>query len=135
MEADGNQLYTDKRHQIFTLRLRTGAIEFYDSLDEDTKNCSKRLRNAFAKQYLEPPKSFRGALRKKTQGESEKDTEFLAELKLLGKKAYPYPDNSEEIREHPVMQAFLGRLLDQNVRVEIKKEKDISLVDALKRAM
>ena len=85
------------------------------------------------KQYLEPPEFFRGALRKGTQGESEKVTEFLADLKLLAKKAYP--DDSEEIREHLVMQAFLEGLLDQKVRLEIRKEKYISLADALKRAV
>ena len=133
LDGDGNQLYTDKRHQIFPLRLRAGAIEFYHSLDDETKNDYKSLRNAFEKQYLEPPEFFRGALRKRSQGESEKVTEFLADLKLLAKKAYP--DDSEEIREHLVMQAFLEGLLDQNVRLEIRKEKDISLADALKKAV
>ena len=57
----------------------------------------------------------------------------MADLKLLAKKAYP--DDSEEIREHLVMQAFLEGLLDQNVRLEIMKEKDISLADALKKAV
>ena len=133
LDGDGNQLYTDKRHQIFPLRLRAGAIEFYHSLDDETKNDYKSLRNAFEKQYLEPPEFLRGALRKRSQGESEKVTEFLADLKLLAKKAYP--DDSEEIREHLVMQAFLEGLLDQNVRLEIRKEKDISLADALKKAV
>ena len=77
--------------------------------------------------------SLKNTLRKRTQGESEKVTEFLTDLKLLAKKAYP--DDSEEIREHLVMQAFLEGLLDQNVRLEIRKEKDISLTDALKRAV
>ena len=133
LDGDGNQLYTDKRHQIFPLRLRAGAIEFYHSLDDETKNDYKSLRNAFEKQYLEPLEFFRGALRKRTQRESEKVTEFLADLKLLAKKAYP--DGSEENREHLVMQAFLEGLLDQNVRLEIRKEKVISLADVLERAL
>ena len=33
------------------------------------------------------------------------------------------------------MQAFLEGLLDQNDRIEITKEKDIYLADALKRAV
>ena len=71
LDGDGNQLYTDKRHQIFPLRLRAGAIEFYHSLGDETKKDYKSLRNAFEKQYLEPPEFLRGALRKRTQGESE----------------------------------------------------------------
>ena len=133
LDGDGNQLYTDKRHPIFPLRLRAGAIEFYHLLDDKTKNDYKSLRNAFEKQYQKPPKFFREALRKRIQGESEKVTEFLADLKPLTKRAYP--DDSEEIREHLVMLAFSDGLLDQNVRLEIRKEKDISLVDALKRAV
>ena len=47
--GDGNQLYTDKRYQIFSLRLRVGAIEFYHLLDDDTKMITKafgmHLRN------------------------------------------------------------------------------------------
>ena len=33
LDGDGNPTYTDKRHQIFPLRLRGSAIEFYQSLD------------------------------------------------------------------------------------------------------
>ena len=36
LDGDGNQLYTNKRHQIFPLRLRAAAIEFYHSLDDET---------------------------------------------------------------------------------------------------
>ena len=57
----------------------------------------------------------------------------MADLKLLAKKAYP--DDSEEIREHRVMLVFLEGLLDHNVKLEIRKEKDISQADALKRAV
>ena len=86
LDGDDNQLYIDKRHQIFPLRLTAGAIEFYHSLDDKTKNDYKSLRSAFEKQYLEPPEFFRGALRKRTQGESQKVTEFSADRKLLAKK-------------------------------------------------
>ena len=129
----GVHLYTDTRHQIFPLRLRAGAIEFYHSLEDDIKNDYKKLRVAFQKQYQEPPEFFRGALRKRTQGESEKVTEYLADLKLLAKKAYL--DDSDEIRTHLVMQAFLEGLFDQNVRLELRKEKHTDLDAALQRAV
>ena len=70
---------------------------------------------------------------KRTQGESEKVTEYLADLKLLAKKAYP--DGSDEIRTHLVMQAFLEGLFDQNVRLELRKEKHTDLDAALQRAV
>ena len=38
LDGDGNQLYTDKKHQIVPLRLRTCAIEFYHRLGDETKN-------------------------------------------------------------------------------------------------
>ena len=41
LNGDGNQLHTNKSHQISLLRLRAGAIEFYHSLDDDTKNIKK----------------------------------------------------------------------------------------------
>ena len=133
MDGDGNQQNTDKRHQIFPLRLRAGAIEFYHSLEDGTQNDYHNFRCAFEKQYIEPLDFFRGALRKRTQGESEKVTQFLADSIFLAKKAYP--DDFEEFREHLVMQVFLEGLLDQNVRLELRKEKDISLADDLKRAV
>ena len=68
--------------------------------------------------------------RKITQRESEKVTELLTDLKLLSKKAYP-----EEIRGYLLVQNFLDGLLDQNVRLAVRKEKDMTLADALKRAV
>ena len=57
----------------------------------------------------------------------------MADLKFLSKNAYP--DDSEEIREHLVMQASLEGLLDQKVRLNIGKETDISLASSLKGAL
>ena len=112
LDGDDNQLYSDKRRQSFPLRLRAGAIEFYLLLNYDNRNNYKNLRKAFRKQYLETPEFFRTALRKRTQGESKKVIEFMADLKLLAKM--PCPDDFWEIREHLLMQAFSQRLLNQS---------------------
>ena len=77
-------------------------------MEDEPKNEYKSLRNGFEKHYLEPLEFFRGALRKRTQGKTDRVTEFLTHLKFLAKKAYP--DDSEVIREHLVMQAFLEML-------------------------
>ena len=71
LDGDDNQLSTDKKLRIFPISLRAGAIKFFHSLDDVTENDYKSLRNAFEKQYLEAPEFFRGALRKRTQGETE----------------------------------------------------------------
>ena len=51
LNVDINQLYLKKRHQIFPLMLRAVAIEFYHSVDDDTKNDYKNLRVAFEKNF------------------------------------------------------------------------------------
>ena len=79
------------------------------------------MRKAFEEQYLEPPEFFRGALRQRSQAETEEVTEFLADLKLLARKAYP--NDSDESRNHLVLQAFIEGLFDQNVRIELRKKK------------
>ena len=68
---------------------------------------------AFVKQYFEHPEFLRGALRERNKGESEMFYEFLTDLKILAKASYL--DNSEDLGEHLVMQAFLEGLLNENV--------------------
>ena len=87
VKANCNQLYTDKRQQIFPLVERACAIEQYYSLKYDFRNGNKSLRNAFEKQHLELLEFFRGLFKKRNQGEFEKVTEILTELKFLAKKA------------------------------------------------
>ena len=99
-DTSGNLLFSDKRHTIFPLRLQTSAIEFYQSLDTATKGDYNKLKAAFENQYLEQAEFFRGALRKRVQGETEKVSEFLSDLQLLARKAYP--TDSEDIRNHLV---------------------------------
>ena len=131
-DGQGRDLYTDKRHQIFPLRLRGNAIEFYHSLSDQTKASYDDLVTEFTRQYLEPPEFFRGSLRKRVQGESEKPTEFLADLKLLAKKAYPA--DSQDVKDHLVLQAFIEGLYDQRVRLELRKNQTADLDSAIKMA-
>ena len=131
-DAQGRDLFTDKRHQIFPLRLRGSAIEFYHSLSDQTKSSYDALIAEFERQYLEPPEFFRGSLRKRVQGESEKPTEFLADLKLLAKKAYPA--DSQDVKDHLVLQAFIEGLYDQRVRLELRKNQVADLDGASKMA-
>ena len=57
-DANGNTRCTDKRHQIFPLRLRSGVIEVYHSLSDEVKADYAKLKKAFEEQYLEPPEFF-----------------------------------------------------------------------------
>ena len=132
-DAAGNPTYTDKRHQIFPLRLRGSAIEFYQSLETATKANYDLLKAEFSRQYLEPPEFFRSALNKRKQGESEKVSEFLAELKLLATKAYP--TGSADIRNHIVLQAFMDGLANSSVRIELRKSKPATIQAALEAAI
>ena len=120
LNVDINQLYPEKKD-----------IRFFHLLDDVTKNDYKSLQNALEKHYLELPEIFRNAFRNRAQGGFEKLTKFLTDLKFLAEKTYP--EDSEETREFILMQTFLEELLDQNVRLEIRKQKDICLADALKR--
>ena len=109
-DTSGYLLFSDKRHTIFPLRLRNSAIEFYQSLDTATKGDYDKLKAAFENQYLKPAEFFRGALRKRVQGETEKISEFLSDLQLLARKAFP--TDSEDIRNHLVLQAFMEGLFN-----------------------
>ena len=132
-DASGNQIYIDKRHQVFPLRLRGSAIEFYQSLDDATKADYKELKKQFLRQYQEPPEFFRSSLSKRVQGETEKVSEFLAELKLLAAKAYP--GGSPDVQSHIVLQAFIDGLYNANVRVELRKQKPANIEAALDSAL
>ena len=132
-DASGNQIYIDKRHQVFPLRLRGSAIEFYQSLDAATKGDYKELKKQFLRQYQEPPEFFRSSLSKRVQGETEKVSEFLAELKLLAAKAYP--GGSPDVQSHIVLQAFIDGLYNANVRVELRKQKPANIEAALDSAL
>ena len=69
-DSTDQQVYIDMRHTIFSLRLRGSAIEFYQSLNDATKNDYSELRKQFLFQY-------RSSHAKRMQGESEKVREFL----------------------------------------------------------
>ena len=133
VDASGNPIYIDKRHQVFPLRLKGSAIEFYQSLDAATKGDYKELRKQFLRQYQEPPEFFRSSLAKRVQGESEKVSEFLADLKLLASKAYPA--GGDDVRNHIVLQKFIDGLNNMHVRVELRKLKPASIEDALEGAL
>ena len=133
LDGSGNPTYTDKRHQIFPLRLRGSAIEFYQSLDNATKGNYTLLKAEFQRQYLEPPEFFRSALTKRTQGSGEKVSEFLADLKLLASKAYP--TGSVDVRNHVVLQAFLDGIFNPHVRIELRKQKPADIPAALEQAI
>ena len=132
-DSAGQQVYIDKRHTIFPLRLRGSAIEFYQSLDDATKNDYSELKKQFLRQYQEPPEFFRSSLAKRIQGESEKVSEFLAELKLLANKAYP--QDTQAIRDHIVLQSFIDGLHNIHVRVELRKNKLADINAALESAL
>ena len=132
-DTSGNLLFSDKRHTIFPLRLRNSAIEFYQSLDTATKGDYDKLKAAFENQYLEPAEFFRGALRKRVQGETEKVSEFLSDLWLLARKAYP--TDSEDIRNHLVLQAFMEGSFNPQVRIELRKAKPDTIKIALEKAI
>ena len=133
LDGSGNPTYTDKRHQIFPLRLRGSAIEFYQSLDNATKGNYTLLKAELQRQYLEPPEFFRSALTKRTQGSGEKVSEFLADLKLLASKAYP--TGSVDVRNHVVLQAFLDGIFNPHVRIELRKQKPADIPAALEQAI
>lgn len=133
VDGSGNPIYIDQRHQIFPLRLRGSAIEFFRSLDPAVQGDYKQLRKEFLRQYQEPPEFFRSSLAKRVQGESEKITEFLSELKLLASKAYPL--ESADVRNHLVLQTFIEGIHNVNVRVELRKLKTNSIEAALENAI
>ena len=83
-----------------------------------TKAFGMHLRNNIENplDFLEKPleNEFKESLRKLLR-------KLLRSIKFLAKKAYP--DDSEEIREDLFTQAFLDGLLDQNIGLEIRKNK------------
>ena len=117
----------------FFLRLRGSAIEFYQSLDDATKNDHTELTKHFLRQYQEPPEFVRSSHAKRLQGKSGKVSEFLAELKILANKAYP--QDTQPIRDHIALQSFIEGLHNVLVRVELRKNKPAAINLALESAL
>ena len=103
------------------MRLRGSAIEFYQSLDDAPKNDYLDVKKQFLRHYQEPPEFFRSSLAKRVQGESEKVSEILVELKLLTNKAYP--QDTQAIRDHNVLQSTIDGLQNVHVKVELRKKQ------------
>ena len=91
------------------------------------------LKDEFIQHYLEPPEYFRSALNKRKQGDSEKVSEFLAEVKLLATKAYP--TSSADVRNHVILQAFIEGISNSKVRLELRKSRPATIQDALEQAV
>ena len=77
----GIQRYTDKSQQIWSIELRARAIEYHHSMDDDTRNNWKRLRNAFEKKIL----NIRSFLRSNSKKNSR---QVFADLKIVARRAY-----------------------------------------------
>ena len=101
--------------------LRCSANDFYQSLDDDTKIDYSELKKQFLRQYQEPPEFFRSSLAKRIQGESEKVSEILDDLKFLAIKAFP--QDAQAIKDHVALQSSIDGLHNVNVRVELRKIK------------
>ena len=84
-------------------------------------------QNKTEKLFLE---FFAEVRKNRTQDPSEIVAEILADLKLHSENEYS--DDSDGIWDHSVMHVFMEKLLDPNDLLKWK-EKDISVVDALRQ--
>ena len=95
-----------------------------------------RPLKAFRRHYNEKPVVFRGRLVRRVQQPGEKLTDFLGDFQTLALK--PYPQQSNEIREHLILRGFLEGI--ENIQVQLDQrnnlgDADITLDEALERAL
>ena len=125
-------VWVDDRPHYFALRLQKGAIEFYQSLPDGTKNNYANLKKAFEDHYSDKSTIYEGRLSRRVQNPGEKLEDFKADLQKLARKAFPAVD--EAIRAHMVLQGFLHGVSSPEVRVELRKKQVTNIDDALKAA-
>ena len=116
--------------------MEKSATELYKALPEATRNSYDETVKALRRHHSEITVVFRRRLAHRVQHAGEKLADFLGSLQQLALKAHP--DESQDIRNHLVLQGFFKGIHYNQIGFELRKtigNKDMNIAKALGRLL